>query len=56
LAPPGQGGLRPLRVRELPDDLDELHTRYGIVSRAGYSLSPLAEAMIDELKRVDDAT
>ena len=29
---------------------------YGIVSRAGYSLSPLAEAMIDELKRVDDAT
>ncbi|MGV8442283.1 LysR family transcriptional regulator, partial [Pseudomonas aeruginosa] len=42
--------------RELPDDLDELHTRYGIVSRAGYSLSPLAEAMIDELKRVDDAT
>lgn len=41
LAPPGQGGLRPLRVRELPDDLDELHTRYGIVSRAGYSLAPL---------------
>lgn len=40
----------------LPDDLDELHTRYGIVSRAGYSLSPLAEAMIDEPKRVDDAT
>ncbi len=39
-----------------PDDLDELHTRYGIVSRAGYSLSPLAEAMIDELKRVDGAT
>ncbi|PTT25233.1 LysR family transcriptional regulator, partial [Pseudomonas sp. HMWF021] len=35
------------------DDLEELYTRYGIVSRAGYRLSPLAEAMIEQIKGID---
>jgi hypothetical protein len=30
-----------------------LYTRYGIVSRAGYRLSPLAEAMIEQIKAID---
>ena len=42
-----------LKVDGLADDLDELYTRYGIVSRAGYRLSPLAEAMIAQIKEVD---
>jgi hypothetical protein len=29
------------------------YTRYGIVSRAGYRLSPLAEAMIEQIKAID---
>jgi hypothetical protein len=37
----------------LADDLEELYTRYGIVSRAGYRLSPLAEAMIVQIKEID---
>ncbi|AMO76476.1 MULTISPECIES: LysR family transcriptional regulator [Pseudomonas] len=56
---PGQGAgeaLVALTVAELPEDLEELHTRYGIVHRAGYSLSPLAEAMIGELRRIDEET
>ncbi len=55
----GQGAGEPLvalTVAELPEDLEELHTRYGIVYRAGYSLSPLAEAMIGELQRIDEET
>jgi hypothetical protein len=39
-----------LRIEGLADDLEELYTRYGIVS-AGYRLSPLAEAMIEQIKR-----
>lgn len=42
-----------LKIEGLADDLEELYTRYGIVSRAGYRLSPLAEAMIEEIKRTD---
>jgi hypothetical protein len=40
--------------RGLADDLEERYTRYGIVSRAGYRLSPLAEAMIEQIKQVDE--
>ncbi|MNR67678.1 hypothetical protein D3C85_1918110 [compost metagenome] len=42
-----------LKVDGLADDLEELYTRYGIVSRAGYRLSPLAEAMIAQIKEID---
>ncbi|KJH74899.1 MULTISPECIES: LysR family transcriptional regulator [unclassified Pseudomonas] len=43
-----------LKVEGLADDLEEMYTRYGIVSRAGYRLSPLAEAMIAQIKEVDE--
>jgi hypothetical protein len=43
-----------LRIEGLADDLEERYTRYGIVSRAGYRLSPLAEAMIEQIKQVDE--
>ncbi|EIK98415.1 transcriptional regulator SftR [Pseudomonas sp. M47T1] len=48
-----RGELVRLRIKGLDEQRDELFTRYGIVSRAGYRLSPLAEAMIEEIKRVD---
>ena len=48
-----KGELVCLRIDGLADDLEELYTRYGIVSRAGYRLSPLAEAMIAQIKEVD---
>ncbi|MBX4378596.1 hypothetical protein K4H02_26410, partial [Mycobacterium tuberculosis] len=47
------GELVCLRIEGLADDLEELYTRYGIVSRAGYRLSPLAEAMIEQIKAID---
>jgi len=43
-----------LRIAGLDEQREELFTRYGIVSRAGYRLSPLAEAMIEEIKQVDE--
>ncbi|WAH58633.1 LysR family transcriptional regulator [Pseudomonas silvicola] len=49
-----RGELVRLRVEGLDEQREELYTRYGIVSRAGYRLSPLAEAMIEEIKRVDE--
>ena len=49
-----KGELVCLKIEGLADDLEELYTRYGIVSRAGYRLSPLAEAMIEEIKRTDE--
>jgi DNA-binding transcriptional LysR family regulator len=48
-----KGELVCLKIDGLADDLEEMHTRYGIVSRAGYRLSPLAEAMIAQIKEVD---
>lgn len=47
------GELVRLKIEGLADDLEELYTRYGIVSRAGYRLSPLAEAMIAQIKEID---
>lgn len=49
-----KGELVCLKVEGLADDLEEMYTRYGIVSRAGYRLSPLAEAMIAQIKEVDE--
>jgi DNA-binding transcriptional LysR family regulator len=48
-----KGELVCLKIDGLADDLEELYTRYGIVSRAGYRLSPLAEAMIAQIKAID---
>lgn len=48
-----KGELVCLKIDGLADDLEELYTRYGIVSRAGYRLSPLAEAMIAQIKEID---
>jgi len=48
-----KGELVILKIDGLADDLEELYTRYGIVSRAGYRLSPLAEAMIEQIKALD---
>jgi len=49
-----KGELVCLKIEGLADDLEELYTRYGIVSRAGYRLSPLAEAMIAQIKEIDE--
>jgi len=49
-----RGELVCLKVEGLAEDLEERYTRYGIVSRAGYRLSPLAEAMIEQIKVVDE--
>ncbi|MCU7648475.1 LysR family transcriptional regulator [Pseudomonas piscis] len=49
-----KGELVCLKIEGLADDLEELYTRYGIVSRAGYRLSPLAQAMIEEIKHLDE--
>ncbi|MBK5415156.1 LysR family transcriptional regulator [Pseudomonas sp. TH31] len=48
-----KGELVCLKIDGVADDLEELYTRYGIVSRAGYRLSPLAEAMIAQIKEID---
>ncbi len=48
-----RGDLVRLKVDGLADEREELYTRYGIVSRAGYRLSPLAEAMIEQIKNED---
>lgn len=48
-----KGELVCLKIDGLADDLEELYTRYGIVSRSGYRLSPLAEAMIAQIKEID---
>lgn len=48
-----RGELVYLTIDGLADDLEERYTRYGIVSRAGYRLSPLAEAMIEQIKDSD---
>ena len=49
-----QGKLVCLNVDGLADDREELYTRYGIVSRAGAGLSPLAQAMIAQVKASDE--
>lgn len=49
-----RGELVRLRIDGLKEDCEELFTRYGIVSRSGYRLSPLAEAMIAEIRQIDE--
>lgn len=47
----GQLALLPL----LPQGLHQ-HSAYGLVSRAGHSLSPAAQAMVEAIRRVDEQT
>ncbi|MBD8574772.1 LysR family transcriptional regulator [Pseudomonas syringae] len=47
------GELCSLHPHDMPEHLDELHTRYGIVSRQARSLSSLAKAMINHIETVD---
>ena len=47
----GQLALLPL----LPQGLHQ-HSAYGLVSRAGHSLSPAAQAMVEAISRVDEET
>ncbi|MDD0975891.1 LysR family transcriptional regulator [Pseudomonas fontis] len=49
------GGLVRLSVEGLGEECEELYTRYGIVSRARLRLSPLAEAMIEQIVSTDQA-
>ncbi|MDH4570605.1 LysR family transcriptional regulator [Pseudomonas sp. BN414] len=59
----GQGNLGPyldagalvqLDVVDLPEDLEECHTRYGIVSRVGYDLSAHARALVERVIECDE--
>ncbi|MEB0207443.1 LysR family transcriptional regulator [Pseudomonas sp. CCC3.1] len=50
-----KGDLVRIEVDELAQDQDALYTRYGIVSRSSTRLSPLAQAMIDEIKQLDNS-
>ncbi len=47
------GGLVTLELVDLPADQDAFYTRYGIVSRVGHGLSPLAQAMVRQLIACD---
>lgn len=51
----GNGELVHLRFRNLPQNLDHLFARCGIVSRTGFRLSPAARAMIETLVEIDQA-
>ncbi|MFC5694779.1 LysR family transcriptional regulator [Pseudomonas sp. GCM10022186] len=48
------GALVPLQLADLPPDLEEMHTRYGIVSRVGYGLSPPAQALVERIQACDE--
>lgn len=50
-----KGDLVRIEVDELAQDQDALYTRYGIVSRSSTRLSPLAQALIDEIKQLDNS-
>ncbi|MBB3102044.1 LysR family transcriptional regulator [Azomonas macrocytogenes] len=50
-----QDSLVMLELADLSNDLEEYFTRYGIVSRSGYSLSPLALAMTERIIKTDEA-
>ena len=48
-----QGSLALLHWRNLPQNIDSLNARCGIVSRSGFRLSPAARKMIEVLVAVD---
>lgn len=47
------GDLVQLHLRNLPQNLESMNTRCGIVTRTGYRLSPAGRAMIDLLLELD---
>ena len=49
----GSGKSTLLHWRNLPQNLESLNARCGIVSRTGFRLSPAAKAMIETLVAVD---
>ncbi|WP_445494285.1 LysR family transcriptional regulator [Pseudomonas sp. 8(2025)] len=51
-----QGSLALLHWRNLPQNIDSLNARCGIVSRSGFRLSPAARKMIEVLVEVDQQT
>ncbi|BCQ58517.1 hypothetical protein PBOI14_02670 [Pseudomonas sp. Boi14] len=50
------GSLALLHWRNLPQNIDSLNARCGIVSRSGFRLSPAARKMIEVLVAVDQQT
>jgi len=48
-----QGSLALLHWRNLPQNIESMNARCGIVSRTGFRLSPAARAMIETLVAVD---
>ncbi len=48
-----QGSLVLLHWRNLPQNIESMNARCGIVSRSGFRLSPAARAMIETLVAVD---
>ncbi|MNP72954.1 hypothetical protein D3C76_1695990 [compost metagenome] len=51
---PYQAGLVALKLADLaPEQEESFYTRYGVVSRVGYGLSPLAQGMVRQLIACD---
>lgn len=49
-----RGELCLLSFTDIPSAHPELHIQYGVISRAGHSLSPAAQAMVDSIVAVDE--
>ncbi|MDH0288503.1 LysR family transcriptional regulator [Pseudomonas sp. GD04087] len=53
-APVQRGEVALLQIADIPQDRTELRLHYGIVSRAGFGLSPAAQAMIEAIFAADE--
>ncbi|MDN6855272.1 LysR family transcriptional regulator [Pseudomonas sp. CAN2814] len=53
-APVQRGEVALLSIGDIPQDRPELRLHYGIVSRAGYGLSPAAQAMVEAIFAADE--
>lgn len=51
--PVQRGEVAILQIADVPQDRPELRLHYGIVSRAGYGLSPAAQAMVEAILAAD---
>ncbi|KJK03172.1 transcriptional regulator [Pseudomonas sp. 21] len=51
--PVQRGEVALLQITDIPQDRPELRLHYGIVSRAGFSLSPAAQAMVEAIFAAD---
>ncbi|MEP9319741.1 LysR family transcriptional regulator [Pseudomonas sp. LABIM340] len=52
--PVQRGEVALLKITDIPQDRPELRLHYGIVSRAGFSLSPAAQAMVEAIFAADE--